>query len=60
MICKLMQKTIHRRRKMSVVRLEVAEKLNDETQKYFCEKFDIKPYQIFRTKMPMKLSYIFR
>ena len=56
---KLMQKTIHRRRKMSVVRLEVAEKLNDETQKYFCEKFDIKPYQIFRTKMPMKLSYIF-
>lgn len=28
-------------------------------QKYFCEKFDIKPYQIFRTKMPMKLSYIF-
>lgn len=56
---KLMQKTIYRRRKMSVVRLEVAEKLNDETQKYFCEKFDIKPYQIFRTKMPMKLSYIF-
>lgn len=56
---KLMQKTIHRRRKMSVVRLEVAEKLNEETQKYFCEKFDIKPYQIFRTKMPMKLSYIF-
>lgn len=55
----LMQKTIHKRRKMSVVRLEVASKLSEETQKYFCEKFDIKPYQIFRTKMPMKLSYIF-
>lgn len=55
----LMQKTIHKRRKMSVVRLEVAAKLSEETQKYFCEKFDIKPYQIFRTKMPMKLSYIF-
>ncbi len=55
----LMRKTIHKRRKMSVVRLEVAEKLSEETQKYFCEKFDVKPYQIFRTKMPMKLSYIF-
>lgn len=32
---KLMQKTIHRRRKMSVVRLEVAEKLNDETAEIF-------------------------
>lgn len=56
---KLMQKTIHKRRKMSVVRLEVAEKLSEETQKYFCEKFDIRPCQIFRTKVPMKLSYIF-
>lgn len=55
----LMQKTIHKRRRMSVVRLEVAEKLSEEMQRYFCERFDIKPYQIFRTKMPMKLAYIF-
>lgn len=56
---KLMQKTLHKRRRMSVVRLEVAEKLNADTEKYFCEKFRIKPRQIFRTKMPMKLDYIF-
>lgn len=55
----LMKKTLHKRRRMSVVRLEVAEKLSTETEKYFCNKFQIKPRQIFRTKMPMKLDYIF-
>ncbi len=55
----LMKKTLHKRRRMSVVRLEVAEKLSAETEKYFCDKFKIKPVQIFRTKMPMKLDYIF-
>lgn len=55
----LMKKTLHKRRRMSVVRLEVAEKLSAETEKYFCDKFKIKPRQIFRTKMPMKLDYIF-
>lgn len=55
----LMKKTLHKRRRMSVVRLEVAEKLSPETEKYFCNKFQIRPNQIFRTKMPMKLDYIF-
>ena len=55
----LMQQTIHKRRRMAVVRLETASKLSEETQKYFCEKFEIEPNQIFRTKMPMKLDYIF-
>ncbi|MDO5590454.1 MAG: polyphosphate kinase 1 [Lachnospiraceae bacterium] len=55
----LMKNTLHKRRKMAVVRLEVAEKLSDEMEDFFCEKFQIKPVQIFRTNMPMKLSYIF-
>ncbi len=55
----LMRQTLHKRRRMSVVRLETAEKLSPESEKYFCEKFQIKPNQIFRTKMPMKLAYIF-
>ena len=41
------------------MRLETAEKLKPEMEKYFCEKFKISPEQIFRTKMPMKLSYVF-
>ena len=55
----LMQQTLHKRRKMSVVRLETAEKLSPGNEKYFCDKFKIKPNQIFRTKMPMKLGYVF-
>lgn len=55
----LMKKTLHKRRRMAVVRLEIAEKLTADMEKYFCEKFNIKPNQIFRTKMPMKLSFIF-
>ena len=30
-----------------------------EKEEYFCEKFKITPAQIFRTKMPMKLDYMF-
>lgn len=55
----LMKQTLHKRKKMAVVRLEIAEKLNPETEKYFCEKFNITKRQIFRTKMPMKLDYMF-
>lgn len=55
----LMKKTLSKRRKMAVVRLETAEPLDEELEVYFCEKFHILPKQIFRTKIPMKLSYIF-
>lgn len=55
----LMKKTLYKRRRMAVVRLETAEKLSPENEKYFCEKFNIKREQIFRTKTPMKLDYMF-
>ena len=55
----LMQKTLHKRRRMAVVRMETAEPLNKETEKFFCHKFSITPAQIYRTKIPMKLDYIF-
>ena len=35
---KLMQNTLHKRRRMAVVRLETAEKLSAKMQEYFCEK----------------------
>ena len=54
----LMQETIHKRRRMAVVRMETAEPLDKELEKYFCDKFKITPAQIYRTKMPMKLDYI--
>ncbi len=55
----LMQETLHKRRRMAVVRMETAEPLDKELEKYFCDKFKITPAQIYRTKMPMKLDDIF-
>lgn len=55
----LMQETLHKRRRMAVIRMETAEPLDKELEKYFCDKFKITPAQIYRTKMPMKLDYIF-
>ncbi len=55
----LMQETLHKRRRMAIVRMETAEPLDKELEKYFCDKFKITPAQIYRTKMPMKLDYIF-
>jgi len=55
----IMKKTLSKRRKMAVVRLETANPLTENMERYFCDRFCITPKQIFRTKMPMKLSYIF-
>lgn len=55
----IMKKTLHKRRRMAVVRLEVASTLSKDMEKYFCEKFKITSQCIFRTKMPMKLDFIF-
>ena len=55
----IMKETLHKRRKMAVVRLETAAPLGKEMEKYFCDRFKITPECIFRTKMPMKLDFIF-
>lgn len=55
----IMKETLHKRRRMAVVRLETAHTLGKEMEQYFCERFKIRPECIFRTKMPMKLDFIF-
>lgn len=55
----IMKETLHKRRRMGVVRLEVASSLEKVMEKYLCEKFNITQKCIFRTKMPMKLDFIF-
>lgn len=55
----IMKETLHKRRRMAVVRLEVASSLEKSMEKYLCEKFNITEKCIFRTKMPMKLDFIF-
>lgn len=55
----IMKETLHKRRRMAVVRMETAYPLGKEMEKYFCGRFKITPECIFRTKMPMKLGFIF-
>ena len=55
----IMKETLGKRRRMAVVRLETAYSLGKEMEKYFCGKFNITPESIFRTKMPVKLGFIF-
>lgn len=54
-----MKQTLHRRRRMAAVRLEVAYPLTKEMELFLCEKLHLTGKQIFRTKAPMKLDYIF-
>lgn len=54
-----MKETLHKRRRMAAVRLETAEPLGKELEDYLCDKLKITSRQIFRTKVPMKLDYIF-
>lgn len=55
----VMQKALHKRRRKAVVRLEAASSLGKEMEKFFCEKFKISQECIFKTKVPMKLDFIF-
>ena len=54
-----MKQALHRRRRLAAVRLEVANELTEEMEKYLCEKLYLAPNQIYVTKMPMKLDYIY-
>lgn len=55
----VMQKALHKRRRKAVVRMETASSLGKEMEKFFCEKFKISQECIFKTKVPMKLDFIF-
>ncbi len=54
-----MKVALQKRKRMAVVRLEIAHTLSPEMEAYLCDKFGIVKKQIFKTKVPMKLSYIF-
>ena len=54
-----MIQTLHKRRKMAAVRLEIAYPLTKEMEKFLCGKLQLSPKQIFKTKVPMKLDHIF-
>ena len=56
---KRMKATIHKRRRLAVVRLETFDTLTKEQEKYLCDRLQIGAKQIFRSKTPMRLDFVF-
>jgi polyphosphate kinase len=54
-----MKKLLHERKKLAAVRLELGGKISEEFQKYYCDKLNLSKSQIYLSKSPMNLSYIF-
>ena len=54
-----MRETLHKRRRMAAVRLEIANNMSEEMEALLCNKLQLIPKQIFKTKVPMKLDYIY-
>ncbi|MDO5521356.1 MAG: polyphosphate kinase 1 [bacterium] len=54
-----MKLLLKKRKRLSVVRLEVSEYISKELEGYFCNRFGIEPYQIMVCKAPMNMSYVF-
>jgi polyphosphate kinase len=54
----LMKKLLKKRRRLSVVRLEMATSPEENFEKVFCERLKIEKREIFVTKAPMKFSHV--
>lgn len=56
----VMSELLKKRKKLSPVRMELSRKLGGEAVTYLCEKLELKPEQIFRTKSPLDLSFVYQ
>ncbi|WP_342366668.1 polyphosphate kinase 1 [Clostridium aminobutyricum] len=54
-----MKKFLHKRKKLSVIRLEANYSMSEKFSNYLCEKFDIESRQIFISDTPLKMEYVF-
>lgn len=54
-----MKKLLKKRRRLAVVRLELLNEADDYTEELLCSKLNINSKQIFVTKSPIKLGYVF-
>lgn len=54
-----MKKALKKRARMHPVRLEVQGKLSRDMRNFLCTKLDIKHEQVFISKAPMDLSYVY-
>lgn len=53
-----MKELLKKRKRLSVVRVEVSHKLSTLLESYFKEKFQIQDYQIFKTQTPLNYDFM--
>ncbi len=54
-----MKKLLHKRKRLSVVRLEATYPMNEKFESILCEKFKITKHQIFESHLAMKMGYVY-
>lgn len=53
-----MQKLLHKRKRMAVVRLECAAPLSEALSAFLCKRCHIAPAQIFLSRAPMRMGFV--
>ena len=55
-----MQKILKKRKRLAPVRLEVQNDANPQLIDFLCDKLQIKHHQVFKSHIPLDLSYVFQ
>lgn len=55
-----MQKLLHKRKRMAVVRLECAAPLSEALSAFLCKRCHVTPAQIFLSRAPMRMGFVHR
>ena len=56
---KRMKKVLGRRRRLAPVRLELSGPVSENFTQYFCDKLGLTPDQIYMTRCPLKMKYVY-
>lgn len=54
-----MKRVLKKRARLAPVRLEYAEKIDEKTEKFLREKLNLKKEQVFASRAPLEMSYVF-
>ena len=54
-----MQKVLKKRARLAPVRLEIQGEASAELQQYLCQRLELTPEQVFRSKSPLMMNYVY-
>lgn len=56
---KRMKRVLRQRKRLAPVRLELSSSISEDFTAYFMEKLGLSPAQIYRTRAPLKMDYVY-